>query len=60
MMVTPELNDQEIHRHRARIITVEGNSISGLHIVEGKNPAISIRFADDLPHSIKLDAYEIK
>lgn len=39
---------------------VEGNSISKLHIKNGKNPAIQIRFADDMPHAIKLDAYEIK
>lgn len=39
---------------------VDGNSISQLHITQGKNAAIEIKFADNLPHAIKLDAYEIK
>lgn len=39
---------------------VDGNSISQLHITQGKNTAIEIKFADNLPHAIKLDAYEIK
>ena len=38
---------------------VSDNSISGLHIKQGKN-VLQIRFADDMPHAIKLDAYEIK
>lgn len=38
---------------------VEGNSISKLHISVGKN-VLEIKFADDMPHAIKLDAYEIK
>lgn len=57
---TDQSDEVELNIVSANVGTVEGNSISGLHIVEGKNPAISIRFADDLPHSIKLDAYEIK
>lgn len=38
---------------------VDGNSITKLHITTGKN-VIEIKFADNMPHAIKLDAYEIK
>lgn len=39
--------------------SADGNSVTGLHISRGRNK-IKIRFADELPHAIKLDAYEIK
>lgn len=38
---------------------VDGNSISALHIKSGKN-VLDIKFADEMPHAVKLDAYEIK
>lgn len=38
---------------------INNNTISGLHLVNGKN-ILKIRFADNMKHAIKLDAYEIK
>lgn len=38
---------------------INNNTISGLHIVKGKN-TLKIRFADNMKHAVKLDAYEIK
>ncbi len=38
---------------------IHDNTISGLHIASGKN-VIKIKFADNMKHAIKLDAYEIK
>lgn len=35
------------------------NTISGLHIKTGKN-VIKVKFADNMKHAIKLDAYELK
>lgn len=39
--------------------TISENSISGLHIKEGKN-VLKIQFADNMKHAVKLDAYELK
>lgn len=39
--------------------TIEANSISGIHIHEGKN-VMRIKFADNMKHAVKLDAYELK
>lgn len=38
---------------------IEANTISGLHINEGKN-VLKIVFADNMKHAVKLDAYELK
>lgn len=38
---------------------IDANSISGLHIHQGKN-ILKIRFADNMKHAVKLDAYELK
>lgn len=38
---------------------IKENAISGLHIIKGKN-IIKIMFADNMRHSVKLDAYELK
>ena len=38
---------------------IHNNSISGLHIFKGKN-IITVKFADNMKHAIKLDAYELK
>lgn len=39
--------------------TIHKNTISGLHILKGKN-ILQIQFADNMKHAIKLDAYELK
>lgn len=39
--------------------TINQNSISGIHIKVGKN-IIKVKFADNMKHAIKLDAYELK
>lgn len=39
--------------------TIQDNTISGLHIVKGKN-ILRIQFADNMKHAVKLDAYELK
>lgn len=39
--------------------TIHDNTISGLHIIKGKN-TLKIQFADNMKHAIKLDAYELK
>ncbi len=36
---------------------IHNNSISGLHIFKGKN-IITVKFADNMKHAIKLDTYE--
>lgn len=38
---------------------IEANTISGLHILNGKN-VIKVKFADNMKHAVKLDAYELK
>ncbi|MBR4650946.1 MAG: hypothetical protein IKO82_04250 [Prevotella sp.] len=38
---------------------INQNSISNLHIEQGKN-IMKIRFADNMKHAVKLDAYELK
>ncbi len=38
---------------------INANSISDLHIAQGKN-VLSIVFADNMKHAVKLDAYELK
>ena len=38
---------------------IDANSISGLHIQQGKN-ILSVVFADNMKHAVKLDAYELK
>lgn len=38
---------------------IKGNTISGLHLDIGRN-LLKIRFADNMKHAIKLDAYENK
>ncbi len=38
---------------------IEANTISGLHISKGKN-VLEIKFADNMRHAVKLDAYELK
>lgn len=38
---------------------IHNNSISGLHIFKGKN-IITVKFADNMKHAIKLDTYELK
>ncbi len=38
---------------------IDANTISGLHIHQGKN-IINVKFADNMKHAIKLDAYELK
>lgn len=38
---------------------IKGNTISGLHLNIGRN-LLKIRFADNMKHAIKLDAYENK
>ena len=38
---------------------IDANSISGLHIRQGKN-ILSVVFADNMKHAVKLDAYELK
>ena len=38
---------------------IESNTISGLHISKGKN-VLKIKFADNMRHAVKLDAYELK
>ncbi len=38
---------------------IHDNSISGLHIIKGKN-IVTVKFADNMKHAIKLDAYELK
>ena len=38
---------------------IADNTISGLHILEGKN-VLKIIFADNMKHAVKLDAYELK
>jgi len=38
---------------------IRENTISGLHIVKGKN-TLKIMFADNMKHAVKLDAYELK
>lgn len=37
----------------------QGNSVIGLHLLSGVN-RLELKFADNLQHSIKLDAYEVK
>lgn len=39
--------------------TIVENTISGLHIMKGKN-ILRIQFADNMKHAVKLDAYELK
>lgn len=39
--------------------TINENSISGLHIMKGKN-VLKIIFVDNMKHALKLDAYELK
>jgi hypothetical protein len=39
--------------------SINGNTISGLHILKGKN-VLKIQFADNMKHAVKLDAYELK
>lgn len=39
--------------------SIDKNSISGLHIKEGKN-VLNIVFADNMKHAVRLDAYELK
>lgn len=38
---------------------IHDNSISRLHLFKGKN-IITVKFADNMKHAIKLDAYELK
>lgn len=41
------------------LAVINKNSISGIHILKGKN-IIKVIFADNMKHAIKLDAYELK
>ena len=46
--------------HEGNIHTdIHENSISDLHIAKGKN-ILKIKFADNMKHAVKLDAYEFK
>lgn len=38
---------------------ISENTISGLHISKGKN-VLKVKFADNMKHAVKLDAYELK
>lgn len=59
LLVGSDQSDEAIKIVSSSKGSVNGNSISGLRIKIGKN-ALDITFADDMPHAIKLDAYEIK
>lgn len=60
LLIGSDQSDEALNITYSNRGVVSGNSISQLHIRLGKNEPIEVRFADDLPHSIKLDAYEIK
>lgn len=38
---------------------INANTISGLHFNKGKN-VLKVKFADNMKHAVKLDAYELK
>lgn len=59
LLIGSDQSDESINIVSSSKGVVEGNSISKLHIAIGKN-VLEIKFADDMPHAIKLDAYEIK
>lgn len=59
MLIGSDQSDELLNVVSSSKGVVEGNSISKLHITVGKN-VLEIKFADDMPHAIKLDAYEIK
>lgn len=59
LLVGGESSDSKIRIASSSIGTIEGNSISNLKLTEGKNELI-VHFADNLQHSLKLEAYEIK
>jgi len=59
LLVGGEYSDTKVTIASTSHGQIFGNSISGLHLYVGSNRMV-IRFADNLQHSIKLAAYEIK
>lgn len=59
LLIGSDQSDEVVNIQSSDKGVVENNSISNLHIREGKTE-LEIKFADNLPHAVKLDAYEIK
>ena len=59
LLVAGEDRDEKIRIIETDKGEIQDNTIINLHIQEGKN-TISVKFADNLKHALKLDAYEVK
>lgn len=59
LLVGGESSDSKIRITSSTKGDVQGNSIVNLQLNEGRNE-LSVHFADNLQHSVKLEAYEIK
>ncbi|MCC8119161.1 MAG: hypothetical protein LIP09_10525 [Bacteroidales bacterium] len=60
LLVGGEQSDDQISIKECNVkCSIRDNSLSGLKINEGKT-TFRVRFADNMPHAVKLDAYELK
>lgn len=60
LLVGGEQQDEAVTIKRCEpAANINGNAIAGLHIVVGRN-VLKVRFADNMKHAVKLDAYEYK
>lgn len=59
LLVGGESSDSKIRITSSTKGDVHGNSIVNLQLNEGRNE-LSVHFADNIQHSVKLEAYEIK
>lgn len=59
LLIAGEESDERIKIVETDKGTAQDNTVINLHILEGKN-IIKVKFADNLKHALKLDAYEIK
>lgn len=59
LIVGGDQSDDVVTLSKCSSGSVHGNTISGLHLVKGKN-TLKIQFADNMRHAVRLDAYELK
>lgn len=53
-------DDEIVDIETTTVGVARGNSIFDVPIIKGKNPMICIKFADNMQHAVKLEAYEIE